>query len=62
MENWDLSKFLVTKQEFSPTFDLYAVINHMGTLQSGHYTSFARNRDDFNWYQFNDSIVEYFWN
>jgi hypothetical protein len=35
-------------------FDLYAVINHFGSLNSGHYTSFVKI--DNEWYNFDDSI------
>lgn len=41
----------------SPTYDLYAVINHSGTLGTGHYYTYAKNREDMNWYWFNDSQV-----
>ena len=35
-------------------FDLYAVINHFGTLNSGHYTSYVKI--DNEWFNFDDSI------
>jgi hypothetical protein len=35
-------------------FDLYAVINHFGNLNSGHYTSFVKI--DNQWFDFDDSI------
>ena len=42
-----------------PIYDLFAISNHFGQLQAGHYTAIAKNRDK--WYQFNDhkiSVVE----
>lgn len=33
-------------------YDLFAVVLHTGTLNAGHYTSLAKNKD--NWYEFND--------
>ena len=33
------------------------VTNHMGTLNGGHYTAFARNAGDNQWYSFNDERV-----
>lgn len=39
------------------TYDLYSVINHSGTLNRGHYTSICKNKDDHNWYCYNDSTV-----
>ena len=38
-------------------YDLYAVTNHFGSLNGGHYTAFAKNQEDSNWYCFNDSSV-----
>ncbi|KAI9481305.1 MAG: hypothetical protein EXX96DRAFT_210288 [Benjaminiella poitrasii] len=36
-------------------YDLYAVDNHYGGLGGGHYTSFAQNFENGNWYNFDDS-------
>ncbi|KAF2218914.1 hypothetical protein BDZ85DRAFT_253228 [Elsinoe ampelina] len=38
-------------------YDLFAVDNHYGGLGGGHYTAYARNFWDGNWYDFNDSMV-----
>jgi len=37
-----------------PVYELYAVLNHFGGLGSGHYTTYAINRDDTHWYCFDD--------
>ena len=37
-------------------YDLYAVTNHFGSLNGGHYTAYGKNPDG-NWYDFNDSQV-----
>ncbi|KAI7902187.1 uncharacterized protein BX663DRAFT_455790 [Cokeromyces recurvatus] len=36
-------------------YDLYGVDNHYGGLGGGHYTSFAQNFENGNWYSFDDS-------
>ncbi|TFK34607.1 cysteine proteinase [Crucibulum laeve] len=36
-------------------YDLFAVINHEGQLNNGHYTNFARFQDE--WYRFDDDKV-----
>lgn len=33
------------------------MINHSGTLTSGHYTAYAKNRDDLHWYHYNDALI-----
>lgn len=36
-------------------YDLYAVCNHYGNMQGGHYTAFCKNAATNHWYSFNDS-------
>ncbi|KAM9425993.1 ubiquitin carboxyl-terminal hydrolase 31-like [Pholidichthys leucotaenia] len=38
-------------------YDLYAVCNHHGTMQGGHYTAHCKNSIDGLWYCFDDSDV-----
>ncbi|XP_026189028.1 ubiquitin carboxyl-terminal hydrolase 11 [Mastacembelus armatus] len=40
-------------------YDLIAVSNHYGGLRDGHYTSYAKNKDNGQWYYFDDSKVTY---
>jgi len=42
-------------QGVSTTYDLYGVSNHFGGLGGGHYTAFAKNFNNGDWYNFNDS-------
>nr|CAB3267553.1 ubiquitin carboxyl-terminal hydrolase 31-like [Phallusia mammillata] len=39
-------------------YDLYAVCNHFGNLNSGHYTACCSNPLNGKWYQFDDSNTE----
>ncbi|XP_017164011.1 ubiquitin carboxyl-terminal hydrolase 12-like [Poecilia reticulata] len=39
------------------TYELYAFVEHFGSLKSGHYTATIRSQDDDRWYNFNDSLV-----
>lgn len=38
-------------------YNLYAVSNHYGTMESGHYTAFCRNPIFKKWYKFDDQDV-----
>ena len=38
-------------------YDLYAISNHYGTLNAGHYTAFCKNPIAKKWYDFDDSHV-----
>lgn len=37
-------------------YDLYAMINHYGSLYFGHYVSIVKNYSDNKWYKYDDSI------
>lgn len=36
-------------------YDCFAVTNHLGMINAGHYTAYAKNNDI--WYIYNDDIV-----
>lgn len=38
-------------------YDLYGVVNHLGTASGGHYTSYGINLSDSQWYYFDDEYV-----
>lgn len=37
-------------------YSLFAVVNHQGTLESGHYTTFIRQHKD-QWFKCDDAII-----
>jgi len=39
-------------------YDLYAVCNHIGSMNSGHYTAFCCNPSNGCWYAYNDNQVD----
>ena len=44
--------------DMQPFYDLYAVVNHIGNIESGHYFSYIKFHQRENWYEFNDSSVK----
>jgi Ubiquitin carboxyl-terminal hydrolase len=58
LTDWDLSKIVKNSGGGAYKYDLYAVSNHCGGLTSGHYSSYALNRFDDEWYSFNDAKYE----
>ena len=38
-------------------YDLFAVSNHYGSMNGGHYTAYAKNNITQDWFDFNDSKV-----
>lgn len=52
---------IVSKLPFSlplprSRYSLFAVVNHQGTLESGHYTTFIRQHKD-QWFKCDDAII-----
>lgn len=39
------------------TYELYAVVDHVGDLRGGHYTATIKSQDDDQWYNFSDTRV-----
>ncbi|KAK2863057.1 hypothetical protein Q5P01_002590 [Channa striata] len=39
------------------TYELYAVVDHVGGLRGGHYTATIKSQDNDKWYHFNDTQV-----
>ncbi len=56
LENLDLSKYSKGYSPEENIYNLYAVVNQSGGLNSGHYYSYIKNSDT-NWYKFDDNIV-----
>ncbi|KKY20807.1 putative ubiquitin c-terminal hydrolase [Phaeomoniella chlamydospora] len=58
VEGLDMSnRVLVQEKGKEVIYDLFAVDNHYGGLGGGHYTAYAKNFFDNNWYEYNDSHV-----
>lgn len=55
----DLSKYILKSSHRNDKclYDLYAVSNHFGGLDGGHYTAFCRNPVSGKWYNCDDSSV-----
>lgn len=43
MNELDLSKYILGKNQDSTIYDLICVSNHYGGMGGGHYTAFAKN-------------------
>ncbi|XP_060948337.1 ubiquitin carboxyl-terminal hydrolase 15-like isoform X2 [Limanda limanda] len=50
----DMSEFLINPNSGPCRYDLIAVSNHYGGMGGGHYTAYAKNKDDGKWYNFDD--------
>ncbi|XP_034663563.1 ubiquitin carboxyl-terminal hydrolase 8 isoform X1 [Drosophila subobscura] len=41
------------------TYQLYAVSNHYGSMEGGHYTAFCKSAHYRRWFKFDDQVVSY---
>ena len=55
LNNLDLSNFIENNEEINTKYDLYAVIQHHGEIDQGHYTAICKLNDM--WVLFNDSLL-----
>jgi len=53
----DMGPYISNKNHAKAVYDLMAVSNHYGGMGGGHYTAYAKNKDDGRWYHFDDSSV-----
>jgi ubiquitin carboxyl-terminal hydrolase 8 len=57
-ENIDLSNYILYKDMNNMIYNLYGVISHIGESgPSAHFVASCKNPINFNWYRFNDSLV-----
>ncbi|XP_043093155.1 ubiquitin carboxyl-terminal hydrolase 15-like isoform X5 [Puntigrus tetrazona] len=57
LRDLDMSEFLINPNAGPSRYDLIAVSNHYGGMGGGHYTAYAKNKEDEKWYNFDDSSV-----
>lgn len=56
LENFDMNKYVYNYKKNTYIYDLYAVCNHTGRLEGGHYTSYVKVLNG-EWYHFNDTSI-----
>ncbi len=55
----DVSPYISEYVAKKCTYDLYAVINHMGSMSGGHYTAFVKNHYNGEWFLFDDRLIHH---
>ena len=56
LKNLNCAPYLTNKLPTS-SYNLYGLVNHSGTLHSGHYTASVQNPSNRVWSQYNDKHV-----
>ncbi|XP_023033993.1 ubiquitin carboxyl-terminal hydrolase 2 isoform X2 [Drosophila willistoni] len=60
LENLEMTPYIARAESRTVTpkiYQLYAVSNHYGTMEGGHYTAFCKSANYKRWYKFDDQIV-----
>jgi ubiquitin carboxyl-terminal hydrolase 4/11/15 len=57
VNNLDMSPYVEGDNPEQYQYELFAVVNHMGGLNDGHYTVFIKH-SDMKWYHINDERIQ----
>ena len=57
IKNLNLSNFCIGYNNNKSIYDLYAICNHRGNLNNGHYYAYCKHKNN-KWYNFNDSDIK----
>ncbi|XP_062922369.1 ubiquitin carboxyl-terminal hydrolase 8 isoform X2 [Mobula hypostoma] len=57
LENLELSNYVIGPKNNVKRYNLYAVSNHYGGLDGGHYTAYCKNAVKQRWFKFDDHEV-----
>ena len=56
INNFDIREYIEGPEKNNAIYDLYGIIEHFGTMSSGHYTAICKNNNK--WISYNDSMIE----
>lgn len=56
LENLDLKKYVTGYDKIDSIYDAFAIINHIGMAEGGHYFAYCKNING-KWYEYNDENV-----
>ncbi|XP_065343241.1 ubiquitin carboxyl-terminal hydrolase 8 [Cloeon dipterum] len=57
LQRLTMTQYTVRPNQKHTFYDLYAVSNHYGTMEGGHYTTYSRSATFKKWYKFDDADV-----
>lgn len=60
LENLNMSPYITiseSRRNTTKSYELYAVSNHYGSMESGHYTAFCKSGTYGKWFKFDDQMV-----
>jgi ubiquitin C-terminal hydrolase len=57
VDHLDMSSYVSGYNPEKYTYELYGIVNHMGSINNGHYTACVKNSQN-QWYHFDDEVVQ----
>ncbi|XP_067012393.2 ubiquitin carboxyl-terminal hydrolase 8 [Anabrus simplex] len=57
LDDFEMKKYVVNRDQKYTNFNLYGVSNHYGTMEGGHYTAYCKSSFYHKWYKFDDHEV-----
>ncbi|XP_066927653.1 ubiquitin carboxyl-terminal hydrolase 8-like [Clytia hemisphaerica] len=58
VNNWNLSQYVTGPSKRASNYNLYGIINHSGSFESGHYTARCKNANTGGgWFLYNDERI-----
>ena len=57
LANLDMTPYVLphAPRTEAPIYDLYAVVNHFGSMGGGHYTAYTQHAEEGTWHLYDDS-------
>jgi ubiquitin C-terminal hydrolase len=53
IDNLNLTDYVGRERKDESEYELFGIVNHMGSMRGGHYTAYCKNPND-NWYEYDD--------
>ncbi|XP_041982812.1 ubiquitin carboxyl-terminal hydrolase 8 isoform X2 [Aricia agestis] len=57
LEDLDMRQFSLQSSDNPSFYNLYAVSNHYGSMEGGHYTAYCKSSEFGKWHKFDDHVV-----
>ena len=57
LENFNLMEYIHPFNKTNEVYDLYGIVQHLGSYNGGHYIAFTKNMLNNNWYRYDDDKV-----
>mgnify|MGYP001208211213 CR=1 FL=1 len=57
IDKLDMTPYISGYNSNDYVYELYGIVNHLGSINNGHYTAFVKNSQN-NWYHYDDEVIQ----